>query len=77
VAAVRAVPPYLAMSYLYKRSNQLWHLLIRQRRTARVWRGLVELTRRRHLKFRRRLEAAEPAVELPVLHSACVVSAGV
>jgi radical SAM superfamily enzyme YgiQ (UPF0313 family) len=24
----RAVPPYLAMSYLYKRSNRLWHLLI-------------------------------------------------
>jgi len=25
----RAVAPYLAMSYLYKRSNRLWHVLIR------------------------------------------------
>src|SRR5262249_51890574 len=75
---VRAVLPYLAMSYLYKRSNRLWHLLIRRRWTAQVWRGLVELTRRRHLKFRRRLEAAtEPMMELPALRSACVVSAGV
>jgi radical SAM superfamily enzyme YgiQ (UPF0313 family) len=54
---VRAVPAYLAMSYLYKRSNLLWHLLIRHRLTARMWRPLVEFTRRRHLKFRHRLEA--------------------
>ena len=26
---VRAVLPYLAMSYLYKRSNRLWYWLIR------------------------------------------------
>jgi radical SAM superfamily enzyme YgiQ (UPF0313 family) len=51
----RAVAPYLAMSYLYKRSNRLWHLLIRHRLTALVWRPLVEWTRRRHLRFRRRL----------------------
>ncbi|MEZ6091989.1 MAG: radical SAM protein [Pirellulaceae bacterium] len=51
----RAVPAYLAMSYLYKRSNRFWHLLIKHRMTARVWRPLVELTRRRHLRFRRRL----------------------
>ena len=57
-----AVLPYLAMSYLYKRSNFLWHLLIRYRLTATVWRPLVELTRRRHLKFRRRLALAEPSV---------------
>jgi len=50
-----AVPPYLAMSYLYKRSNRFWHLLIRRRWTARVWRPLVETTRRRHLRFRKRL----------------------
>ena len=31
----RAVAPYLAMSYLYKRSNRLWHFLIRHRLTAR------------------------------------------
>lgn len=56
----RAVLPYLAMSCLYKRSNPLWHLLIRSRMTATVWRPLVEITRRRHLKFRARL-AAESA----------------
>jgi radical SAM superfamily enzyme YgiQ (UPF0313 family) len=51
----RAVPAYLAMSYLYKRSNRIWHWLIRLRLTAVVWRPLVELTRQRHLRFRRRL----------------------
>jgi radical SAM superfamily enzyme YgiQ (UPF0313 family) len=52
----RAVLPYLAMSYLYKRSNPVWHLLIRLRLTALLWRPLIELSRRRHLKFRRRLQ---------------------
>jgi radical SAM superfamily enzyme YgiQ (UPF0313 family) len=70
----RAVLPYLAMSYLYKRSNWLWYWLIRRRLTAVVWRGLVERTRRRHLAFRRRLEAAPEAGDL---RSPCVVSAGV
>jgi radical SAM superfamily enzyme YgiQ (UPF0313 family) len=51
----RAVPAYLAMSYLYKKSNRLWPLLIRHRLTARVWRPLIELTRWRHVRFRRRL----------------------
>jgi radical SAM superfamily enzyme YgiQ (UPF0313 family) len=51
----RAVVPYFAMSYLYKRSNWLWHLLIRHRLTATAWRLLIEWTRLRHLKFRRRL----------------------
>src|SRR5207244_10891435 len=70
----RAVAPYLAMSYLYKRSNWLWHLLIRHRLTGLVWRPLVEWTRRRHLHFRRRLAArAEPAPH----PAACVVTAGV
>ncbi|QDV35075.1 B12-binding domain-containing radical SAM protein [Tautonia plasticadhaerens] len=53
----RAVPPYLAMAYLYKRSNWLWHRLIQSRMTGPVWRPLVEWTRRRHLRFRRRLGA--------------------
>jgi radical SAM superfamily enzyme YgiQ (UPF0313 family) len=71
---LRAVLPYLAMSYLYKRSNRLWHWLIRKRLTATVWRNLVEVTRRRHLGFRRHLaEAAEPDPGV----SGCVVSAGV
>jgi radical SAM superfamily enzyme YgiQ (UPF0313 family) len=50
-----AVAPYLAMSYLYKRSNPLWHFLIRHELTRRVWAPLVELTRRRHLRMRRDL----------------------
>jgi radical SAM superfamily enzyme YgiQ (UPF0313 family) len=70
-----AVLPYLAMSYLYKRSNWLWHLLIRHRLVARVWRPLVELTRRRHLRFRARLAAAGPLVATGTPPS--VVSAGV
>ena len=70
----RAVPPYLAMSYLYKRSNRLWHLLIRHRLTGPVWRPLVECTRRRHLRFRRRL-ASRPAPARAMAGS--VVSAGV
>jgi len=53
----RAVAPYLAMSYLYKRSNRFWHRLIRADLTHRVWWPLVELTRRRHVRFRRQLAA--------------------
>ncbi len=70
----RAVLPYLAMSYLYKRSNRLWHLLNQHRLTGQVWRPLVEWTRRRHLRFRRRL-AARPAVSVEM--AGAVVSAGV
>jgi radical SAM superfamily enzyme YgiQ (UPF0313 family) len=53
----RAVLAYLAMSYLYKRSNRFWHLLIRHRLTHAVWRPLIEYSRRRHLHFRARLQA--------------------
>jgi radical SAM superfamily enzyme YgiQ (UPF0313 family) len=52
----RAVLPYLAMSYLYKRSNRFWHLLIKYQLTSLVWRPLVEWTRHRHVGYRRRLE---------------------
>jgi radical SAM superfamily enzyme YgiQ (UPF0313 family) len=55
----KAVPAYLAMSYLYKRSNRFWHFLIRRRWTSAVWRPLVEWTRRRHIRFRRRLAAMD------------------
>jgi hypothetical protein len=72
-ADVRAVVPYLAMSYLYKRSNWLWHQLIKRRATARAWGGLVEWTRRRHLSFRKRLEERPEADVM----AGCVVSAGV
>jgi radical SAM superfamily enzyme YgiQ (UPF0313 family) len=57
----RAVAPYLAMSYLYKRSNRLWRFLIRRHMVHAVWRPLVELTRLRHLRFRRELERAATA----------------
>ncbi len=70
-----AVPAYLAMSYLYKRSNRFWHMLIRRRLTARVWRPLVELTRRRHVGFRARIaEIDAPAAER---RADALISAGV
>lgn len=50
-----AVLPYLAMSLLYKKSNRLWHFLIKHRLVHAVWDPLVRLTRWRHLRFRRRL----------------------
>jgi radical SAM superfamily enzyme YgiQ (UPF0313 family) len=73
-----AVLPYLAMSYLYKRSNWLWRQLIEHRQVHRVWRPLVELTRRRHLRFRARL-ATRPTPSLAATRSraSTVVSAGV
>jgi radical SAM superfamily enzyme YgiQ (UPF0313 family) len=54
---MNAVFSYLGMSYLYKRSNWLWHFLIRYRLTAAVWRPLVQCSLKRHLKFRKRLAA--------------------
>jgi radical SAM superfamily enzyme YgiQ (UPF0313 family) len=51
-----AAPAYLGMSYLYKRANWLWPMIIRSGLTAAVWRPLVEITRRRHLRFRTKLE---------------------
>ena len=71
----RAILPYLAMSYLYKRSNRFWHFLIRHRLTATVWRPLVNWTRRRHLRFRERLERAD--VEAIAPRAETVLSAGV
>jgi radical SAM superfamily enzyme YgiQ (UPF0313 family) len=55
----RAVLPYLAMSYLYKRSNRFWHLLIRRQLTAYAWRPLVEASRRRQVRLRKRLTVDE------------------
>ena len=68
----RAVLPYLAMAYLYKRANPLWDLLIRNRWVGPVWRPVVEVTRRRHLAFRRRLAQGRTP-----LRAGSVVSAGV
>jgi radical SAM superfamily enzyme YgiQ (UPF0313 family) len=56
-----AVLPYLAMSLLYKRSNRLWAFLIKHRLVHAVWRPLVELTRLRHVRFRKRLAQRERA----------------
>jgi radical SAM superfamily enzyme YgiQ (UPF0313 family) len=56
----RAVLAYLGMSYLYKRSNRFWHVLIKQRLTGAVWRPLIEHSRRRHLRLRAHLETLSP-----------------
>jgi radical SAM superfamily enzyme YgiQ (UPF0313 family) len=55
-----ALPAYFAGCYLYKRSNRLWRFLIKHQLVHAVWWPLVEMTRRRHLAFRRRLET-QPA----------------
>jgi radical SAM superfamily enzyme YgiQ (UPF0313 family) len=68
-----AVTPYLAMSYLYKRSNRFWHLLIKHDLVHSVWSPLVNITRLRHLRFRRRLEGRENVGGV----AGAVVSAGV
>jgi radical SAM superfamily enzyme YgiQ (UPF0313 family) len=70
----QAVLPYLAMSYLYKRSNRFWHLLIKHDLVHAVWRPLVEITRLRHLRFRREL-ATQPEA-MPAIPGQ-IVSAGV
>src|SRR5580693_9011778 len=67
----RAVPAYLAMSYLYKRSNRLWRFLIQRHLVSAVWRPLVEITRARHVRFRRQLEGRGAA------RASSVVTAGV
>ncbi len=69
----RAVPPYLAMSYLYKRSNRFWRLLIKHHLVHFAWRPMVELTRLRHQRFRRELAASEALSRRP----GNVVTAGV
>ncbi len=73
----RALLPYLAMSYLYKRSNWLWRQLIEHRLVHRAWRPLVELTRRRHLTFRRQLAARCEAHGAADGRASSVVSVGV
>jgi radical SAM superfamily enzyme YgiQ (UPF0313 family) len=54
-AELPALPAYLAGCYLYKRSNRLWPFLIKHRLVHAVWRPLIEISRLRHLAFRRRL----------------------
>jgi radical SAM superfamily enzyme YgiQ (UPF0313 family) len=54
-AGVLSSLTYLASSYLYKRSNRFWHFLIKHRLVHAAWWPLVELSRLRHLAFRRTL----------------------
>ena len=68
-----AVPAYLAMSYLYKRSNRFWKLLIKHDLVHAMWRPLVEVTRWRHVHYRQQLAQSE----ICAVHSGQVVSAGV
>jgi radical SAM superfamily enzyme YgiQ (UPF0313 family) len=68
-----AVPLYLAMSYLYKRSNWFWHILIKHDFVHSVWSPLVELTHLRHLHHRAHLLRRD---ETPLM-AGSVVSAGV
>ena len=56
------VAAYLAMSYLYKRSNRVWPWLIRQRWVRAAWRPLIEASRWRHQRFRARLARETLAV---------------
>lgn len=67
----QAIPLYLAMSYLYKRSNRIWHWLIQHDLVNPVWKPLVEITRWRHVRYRQRLERVKSAAP------GQVVSAGV
>jgi hypothetical protein len=69
----QAIPLYLAMSYLYKRSNRFWHVLIKHDLVNPVWKPLVEMTRWRHVRYRRQLAQREVAVGMP----GQIVSAGV
>jgi radical SAM superfamily enzyme YgiQ (UPF0313 family) len=69
----RAVPLYLAMSYLYKRSNRFWHQLIKHNLVHMVWSPLVELTRLRHVHYRRQLAEGDVLIE----NRGQIVSAGV
>ncbi len=59
-AGLASTLPYLAMTYLYKRSNPLWAFLIRHQLTAAVWRPLILASRWRHLRGRPHLAATPP-----------------
>lgn len=69
----RSVAPYLAMSYLYKRSNRLWPWLIQHHLVQTVWRPMIELSRIRHVHGRRQLSKREVTTHAGVN----IVSAGV
>ena len=72
-----SVLPYLAMTSLYKRSNRYWYFLIKHRLVHWAWRPLVEVTRLRHLRYRRKLEAQTDEAPLDGGCHVNFVSAGV
>lgn len=47
--------PYFVGTLLYRKSNWLWYFLIKNNLTNRVWDPLVEMSRRRHIRYRKRL----------------------
>jgi hypothetical protein len=53
-------------------SNRFWHLLIKHDLVNPVWKPLVEMTRLRHVRYRRRLLQQEKAITSP----GQIVSAG-
>ena len=65
------------MSYLYKRSNRFWHLLIKHGLVHAAWKPLVHWTRWRHVRFRERLAAESDQPNSRVPMSGSVVSASV
>ena len=73
----RAIAPYVAMSYLYKRSNRFWRLLIKHDLVHTVWNPLVEWTRKRHLNFRARLAMQEESCQPHFAPATSVVAPGV
>jgi hypothetical protein len=70
-AELSALPTYFAGSYLYKRSNRLWHFLIKHRLVRKVWWPLVELSRLRHLAFRRHLAKTNSTRAAGLLAASC------
>jgi radical SAM superfamily enzyme YgiQ (UPF0313 family) len=69
----RGVAPYIAMSYLYKRSNRFWRFLIKHDLVSTIWRPLVEMTRVRHLHSRKKFAEEDVAGS----RAMSVISAGV
>ena len=78
---LQAIPLYLAMSYLYKRSNRFWHLLIKHDLVNPVWKPWVEMTRWRHVHYRKHVAERDAFTVSAGAQSAVapaqVVSAGV
>ncbi len=66
-----AVLPYLAMSFLYKRSNRVWRFLIKRRLVHAVWGPFVQWARLRRFLLSRTLAARTRAFDLEVGNRSC------